>query len=162
VLAIGNLCANPANLEEIVAAGCVPTLATYAYPSRDSSVNVQFQAAAGLRGLASHDTLRVELLHQNILEPLMLAATAPATGEHKPGVVYDELDATVDPEVQREVAAALCNLALAEENKVSVCVLYAVCWVFANLYACMFVFFTPGIDGECKCGTRFNKFNAVQ
>lgn len=119
MLAIGNLCANPANLEGIVAAGCVPTLATYAYPSRDSSVNVQFQAAAALRGLASHDTLRVELLHENILEPLMLAATAPATGEFKAGVVYDEMEATVDPEVQREVAAALCNLALAEENKVT-------------------------------------------
>lgn len=38
VLAIGNLCSNPANLEAIVAAGCVKILVTYAFPSMDNEV----------------------------------------------------------------------------------------------------------------------------
>eukprot|EP00614_Pseudopedinella_elastica_P029151 CAMPEP_0172633936 /NCGR_PEP_ID=MMETSP1068-20121228/191954_1 /TAXON_ID=35684 /ORGANISM="Pseudopedinella elastica, Strain CCMP716" /LENGTH=251 /DNA_ID=CAMNT_0013445757 /DNA_START=15 /DNA_END=767 /DNA_ORIENTATION=+ len=80
VLAIGNLCSNPSNHVAIMELGCAATLATYAYPSTDATdnagINVQFQAVAGLRGLASHPTIRVQLMRDNVMEPLMLAATA--------------------------------------------------------------------------------------
>ena len=64
-------------LERIVAAGCVKTLATYAFPSNDTAVNVQFQAVAGLRGLAAHDTIRIQMMEDGVLEPLMLIGAAP-------------------------------------------------------------------------------------
>ena len=118
VLAIGNLCANFENLERIVAAGCIKTLATYAFPSNDTAVNVQFQAVAGLRGLAAHDTIRIQMMEDGVLEPLMLAATAWSS-DRKPVEGGEATGPVVDPEVQREVAAALMNLALAEENKVA-------------------------------------------
>jgi hypothetical protein len=158
-LAIGNLCSNVANLEAVVTAGCVPTLVAFAYPSADAAVNVQFQAVAALRGLAAHDTIRVRLLREHVLQPLMMLATAKTAGA--PLVGSDDAAADdgsgsktasekdgqkdaekkdakranlgrdesavgeaaaaeleVDKEVQREVAAALMNLAGAEENKV--------------------------------------------
>jgi hypothetical protein len=175
VLAIGNLCSNSANHETIVAEGCVKALVTYAFPSQDASVNVQFQAVAGLRGLASHATIRVQLMREKVLVPLMMLATARASdasglldnltspgdgavasplakNNNKKGGASDAAVATsasggdsggsgaltvissspssaasptssssgftVDAEVQREVAAALCNLAVSEENKV--------------------------------------------
>jgi hypothetical protein len=101
VFALGNLCSNHDNLERIIAAGCLKTIITYAFPSTDTSVNVQFQAIAGLRGLATHQTIRMQLVREGALEPLILAASTDSV------------------EVQREVAATLCNLALAEENKVT-------------------------------------------
>ena len=172
-LAIGNLCSNVDNLEAVLRTGCIKTLVTYAYPSADSAINVQFQAVAGIRGLAAHDTIRVRLMKENVLEPLMMSATALTSGapaieeddddEKSPKKIKDKKDAkkdakkdpkkdakkespkkdgktsggssnssdlsvssqesgpaevTVDNEVQREVAAALMNLAGAEENKV--------------------------------------------
>jgi vacuolar protein 8 len=62
---------------------------------------VQFQAVGALRGLATHQTIRMQLVREGALEPLILAASTDSV------------------EVQREVAATLCNLALAEENKVT-------------------------------------------
>ena len=50
VFALGNLCANHENLERVVKAGCLKTIITYAFPSTDTSTNVQFQAVAALRG----------------------------------------------------------------------------------------------------------------
>jgi hypothetical protein len=50
--------------------------------------------------MATHSVLRVQIVREGALEPLILAARAPSI------------------EVQRETAAALCNMALAEENKV--------------------------------------------
>ena len=64
VFALGNLCANHDNLERVVQAGCVKTLITYAFPSTDSSTNVQFQAIAALRGLATHQTIRMQLVRE--------------------------------------------------------------------------------------------------
>ena len=78
----------------------VCVLGRYAFPSTDSSTNVQFQAIAALRGLATHQTIRMQLVREGALEPLILASQLESV------------------EVQREVAATLCNLALAEENKV--------------------------------------------
>lgn len=164
-----------------MAEGCVKALVTYAFPSQDASVNVQFQAVAGLRGLASHATIRVQLMREKVLVPLMMLATARASdasglldnltspgdgagragtvvasplakNKNKKGGASDAAVAasasggdsggsgaltvissspssaasptssssgfTVDAEVQREVAAALCNLAVSEENKV--------------------------------------------
>lgn len=102
VFSIGNLCSNDDNLEQIVEAGCIKVLIRYAFPSTDSATNdVQFQAIAAMRGLATHQAIRLKLVREGALEPLILAASADSI------------------EVQREVAAALCNMALAEENKVT-------------------------------------------
>lgn len=102
VFALGNICANPDNLEAVVLSGALKTLITYAFPSTDTSVNVQFQAIAALRGISTHQMLRMQVVRDGGLEPLVLAAKCDSV------------------EVQRETAATLANLALAEENKVSV------------------------------------------
>lgn len=100
VFALGNICANPDNLEAVVLSGALKTLITYSFPSTDTSVNVQFQAIAALRGISTHQTLRMQVVREGGLEPLVLAAKSDSV------------------EVQRETAATLANLALAEENKV--------------------------------------------
>jgi hypothetical protein len=99
VFCIGNLCASADNLEPIMGSGCLRTLITYAFPSSDSSSNVQFQAVAALRGIATHPILRVQIVREGALEPLIMSAKNPSI------------------EVQRETAAALCNLAMSETNK---------------------------------------------
>lgn len=103
VFSLGNLCSNAENLDNLAeAGGVVKMLIRYAFPSTDSATtDVQFQAVAALRGLATHQTIRLEVVREGALEPLILAATADSV------------------EVQREVAATLANLALAEENKVT-------------------------------------------
>jgi len=101
VFSLGNLCANHDNLEPIIRAGCLKTFITYAFPSTDTSTNVQFQAIAALRGIATHQLLRMQCVREGALEPLILAANSDSI------------------ECQREAAAALCNMALAEENKVA-------------------------------------------
>lgn len=100
VFALGNICANPENLEAVVVSGTLKTLITYSFPSTDTSVNVQFQAIASLRGISTHQTLRMQVVREGGLEPLVLAAKSDSV------------------EVQRETSATLANLALAEENKV--------------------------------------------
>ena len=101
VFAVGNLCANTDNCEAIVKSGALKTLITYAFPSTDTSTNVQFQAVAALRGIATHPALRMQIVREGGLEPLALSAKSPSI------------------EVQRETAACLANLALVEENKVA-------------------------------------------
>ena len=96
---LGNLAANPANLQVLMEAGCLPQIISFAFPG---DPNVQFQAVAALRGLAVHPEIRLEITRHGGLEPLILAAHA------------DNI------EIQREVAAALCNIALNEENKVQI------------------------------------------
>lgn len=44
---IANLCSNKDNIEDIIATGCLRTVITYAFPSSDSSANVQFQVMSG-------------------------------------------------------------------------------------------------------------------
>jgi hypothetical protein len=100
VFCIGNLCSSQENLEPIISSGTLRTLITYAFPSSDASSNVQFQAVAALRGIATHQILRVQIVREGALEPLIMSANNPSI------------------EVQRETAAALCNLAMSEENKV--------------------------------------------
>jgi hypothetical protein len=100
ILVLGNLCANQENLPEIVATGALKTLITYAFQSAETSGNVQYQAIAALRGLSTHPTLRMMAVREGALEPLTLAAKSDSI------------------EIQREAAATLCNLAMAEENKV--------------------------------------------
>ena len=100
VFCLGNLCSNMENLDQIVSTGALRTIITYAFPSSDVSANVQFQAVAALRGIAAHPVLRVHIVREGAIEPLILAARSESI------------------EVQREAAAALCNLAMAEENKV--------------------------------------------
>lgn len=101
VFVLGNLCANHDNIQAVVVSGALKTLITYAFPSMDTSINVQFQAIAALRGISTHQTLRMQVVREGGLEPLVLAARSDSI------------------EVQRETAATLANLALAEENKVS-------------------------------------------
>eukprot|EP00981_Chlorochromonas_danica_P000358 scaffold90_cov163-Ochromonas_danica.AAC.13 len=100
VFCLGNLCSNADNLEDIMSSGVLRTLITYAFPSSDNSNNVQFQAVAALRGLATHPILRVQIVREGALEPLIMASKSASI------------------EVQREAAAAICNLAVSEENKV--------------------------------------------
>jgi hypothetical protein len=101
VFCIGNLCSNPDNLQQIMSSGILRTLITYAFPSSDNSSNVQFQAVAALRGLATHQILRVQIVREGALEPLIMSTKSNSI------------------EVQREAAAAICNLAMSEENKVA-------------------------------------------
>lgn len=100
VFCIANLCSNLDNIEAIVSSGCLRTIITYAFPTTDSNSNVQFQAVSALRGLAVHPIIRLQLVREGALEPLIMAAGSESI------------------EIQREAAAALCNLALAEDNKV--------------------------------------------
>lgn len=100
VFALGNICANPENIEAVVVGGALKTLITYAFPSTDTSMNVQFQAIAALRGISTHQTFRMQVVREGGLEALVLAAKSDSV------------------EIQRETAATLANLALAEENKV--------------------------------------------
>ena len=95
------------------------TIITYAFPTSDVSVNVQYQAVAALRGLAAHPEYRLQLVRDGALEPLIMAA------------------ATADSiEVQREAAVTLTNLALSEENKAAMArggTLPALMWVWRCL-----------------------------
>ena len=68
VFALGNLCANHDNLEPIIRTGCLKTFITYAFPSTDTSTNVQFQAIAALRGIATHQLLRMQCVREGALE----------------------------------------------------------------------------------------------
>lgn len=101
VFCIGNLCSNADNLEQIMASGSLRTIITYAFPSTDVSSNVQFQSVAALRGLATNPIIRVQLVREGALEPLIMSTKSNSI------------------EVQREAAATLCNLAMSEENKVT-------------------------------------------
>lgn len=53
-----------------------------------------------MRGIATHPVLRIQLVRDGALEPLIMCANSQSI------------------EVQREAAATMCNIALAEENKV--------------------------------------------
>ena len=100
IFCLANLCSNHDNLEAVVKGGSLRTIITYAFPSTDSSTNVQFQAVAALRGMATHPVLRVQIVREGALEPLIMSCTSSSI------------------EVQREAAATMCNIALAEENKI--------------------------------------------
>ena len=73
-------------------------------PSSDDSVNAQFQAISGLHGVSMHEALRVPLLHEGGLEPLTIAAGGKTR--------FTCVD------IQREAAATLSNLSLAEPNRI--------------------------------------------
>lgn len=98
---IANLCINKDNLEDIMASGSLRSIITYAFPSSDVSSNIQFQAVSALRGLATHPSIRIQIVRDGALEPLIMSAKSPSI------------------EVQREVAATICNISLAEENKIA-------------------------------------------
>ena len=84
--------------------GCIRTLVAFSFPSKDGkSLNAQFQAISGLRGLAINNENRKRIVQDGGLEPLILSATLEA-----PNIAI---------EVRREVGATFCNLALATENK---------------------------------------------
>ena len=104
VLAIGNLCTNPLHIERLLEVKCTDALVAFAFPpTTEDSVNAQYQAIAGLRGISKHETLRVPLLREGALEPL----TIGTKGNNRFSCV----------ETQREAAATLANLALAEANR---------------------------------------------
>lgn len=88
---------------------------SFAYPRSSAleSTNVQFQAMAGLRGLATSDACRKEVVCQGGLEPLILAASATSnSSSSREGL---------DLNVQREAASAICNLALSSDSKLMMC-----------------------------------------
>ncbi|KAL9191141.1 hypothetical protein ACHAXT_000847 [Thalassiosira profunda] len=118
VLALGNLCSNPEprNVKRILAVKCTEAVVAFSFPpTTEDSVNSQFQAIAGLRGLSKHADLRLPLLRDGVksedsvrgsavLEVLTLASQ----GANRWSCV----------EIQREAAATLSNLALAEANRI--------------------------------------------
>ena len=73
-------------------------------PTTENNTNAQFQAIAGLHGISKHANLRVSLLREGGLEPLIIGAQ----GNNRFSCM----------EIQREAAAALSNLALAEANRI--------------------------------------------
>ena len=101
---LSNLCSNPEHHQAIVNAGALSILISFSFPPAvKDSTNAQFQAISGIRGLATDRTLRVKIIDGGVLEPLVIAATG--------------LNKNNDIEVQRESAAALCNLALDDSKK---------------------------------------------
>eukprot|EP01082_Thalassiosira_pseudonana_P011927 g10495.t1 g10495 contig4:1976124-1977335(+) len=101
VLALGNLCTNPLHAQQLISAKCMDALVSFSFPpTTDDSVNAQFQAIGGLHGLSKHANLRVPILREGGLEPLILGARGNNRFSHV--------------EIKREAAAALSNLALAQ------------------------------------------------
>lgn len=114
IYTLGNLCSNRQNFTQLVDAGCIKILITFSFPSsistadsntinKSSTTNPQFQAVAGLRGLATDKNYRVQIARDGGLEPLILTASSNVPES--------------DIEVKREIAATFCNLALSDENK---------------------------------------------
>jgi len=104
VYTIGNLCSNKVNLRRLVDSGCMKILISFSFPSQTGeSSNAQFQAIAGLRGLATNSEYRKKIVVDGGLEPLILSASLE--------------NCDTDIEVKREAAAVFCNLALSVENK---------------------------------------------
>ena len=73
IFVLGNLASNKDNLELLVSHGCIPPIISFAFPG---TADVQFQAVAALRGLATHPELRIQIVQEGGLEPLILAAGA--------------------------------------------------------------------------------------
>ena len=89
--AIANLCANPANHEEILDAHCLGPLIGFA---ASPDPQAQLRGVQALRGLSTDAELRVQIVQRGALEPLLA------------------LTKSTDVEVQMEVLACLCNLSL--------------------------------------------------
>lgn len=107
VLALGNLCTNPLHAQQLISAKCMDALVSFSFPpTTDDSVNAQFQAIGGLHGLSKHANLRVPILREGGLEPLILGARGNNRFSHV--------------EIKREAAAALSNLALAQPNRIMI------------------------------------------
>ena len=105
ILALGNLCANPLHAKRLIDIKCMEALVSFSFPpTTEDSINAQFQAVAGLHGLSKQVDLRVRLLREGALEPLILGVR----GNNR----------FSDTEVQREAAATLSNLALAKANRI--------------------------------------------
>ena len=104
IIALGNLCTNPDHIKRLVDVKCADALVAYSFPATaEESLNAQFQAISGLHGLSKHAELRVQLLREGGLEPLILGLRGVENGSQI--------------EIQRESAAALKNMAIAKENK---------------------------------------------
>lgn len=104
-MAMGNLCTTSSHIKRLREMKCSDSLISYAFPSAtEESVNAQFQAIAGLRSISKQVELRVPLLREGILEPLIICAQ----GNNRFSCV----------ELQQEAAATLSNLALHQENRI--------------------------------------------
>ena len=104
ILALGNLCSNPLLMKELLEVKCTEALVAFSFPpTSEDSINAQFQAIAGLRGMSKHAHLRVPLLREGV-EPLIIGAQG-----------NNRFSCT---EIQREAAATLSNLALEESNRI--------------------------------------------
>jgi hypothetical protein len=98
-------CSHQSHVKQLLETKCTYALVSFSFPpSSDDSVNAQFQAISGLHGVSMHEALRVPLLHVGGLEPLTIAAG----GKTRFSCV----------DIQREAAATLSNLALAEPNRI--------------------------------------------
>ena len=105
ILAIGNLCTNPIHIQRLLEIKCTDALVVFSFPpTSEDSLNAQFQAIAGLHGISKHKHLRVPLLREGGLEPLVIGAQ----GNHRFSCV----------DIQKEAAATLSNLALDEKNRI--------------------------------------------
>ena len=105
ILAIGNLCSNPLHVKRLLGVKCTDAIVSFSFPpTTDDSVNAQFQAIAGLYGVSKNEDMRVPLLREGSLEPLIIAAG----GKTRFSCV----------DIQREAAATLSNLALAKPTRI--------------------------------------------
>jgi hypothetical protein len=71
VMLIGNLCSIPENLKDLVGAGFLPIISSFAFPSQsEDSANTRLQAIFGLAGFALHSDYRTEAMDKGSLQPL--------------------------------------------------------------------------------------------
>jgi hypothetical protein len=104
VIILGNLCSNENNISALYKAGALQIIISFSFPPVDmDTTNAQFQAIAGVRGIAMNRNLRKVLVDGGCVEPLILAAG------NEGGLVKDV-------EVRREAGASLYNLALSLDN----------------------------------------------
>ena len=105
------------------------SLISFSFPAaggdlESTTSSTQFQAVAGLRGLATNDASRKEIVVQGGLEPLILAATATATSStDDDGGSGDKAirQCPLETQLKREVAATMQNLALSSDAKMMMC-----------------------------------------
>ena len=110
-------------LTTIASTDGVKSLLSFAFPAvgddlESTTSSTQFQAVAGLRGLATDDASRKEIVVQGGLEPLILAATATATSSNTGRAIHQ---CPLDKELKREVAATMRNLTLSSDAKMMMC-----------------------------------------
>ena len=115
-------------LTTIASTDGVKSLISFAFSAagddlESTTSSTQFQAVAGLRGLATDDSSRKEIVIQGGLEPLILAATATSSNTDDGDGNGDRAihQSLLQTELKREVAATMRNLTLSSDAKMIMC-----------------------------------------